>query len=225
MKHFFPKSALGTLLLLLALTAVRAQVYSKVGTANRNILNAKESRAGLVGEPYLFRDFKKAAVKFAGGTSSPGFYEIKYDQLEELVVTKGKDAEDELTFSDPVAEFKFDDSGRLFRNGYNAVDKSTEKSFYEVIYDGKTQYLKRLTKVIIEAKEYNVATVTKKIENETALYIAKADKKPIAVKANEKTVLKALGKEAEISKYIKDNKLNLKSDADMIKLLTYYDTL
>lgn len=202
-----------------------AQVYSNVATANRNIMNAKESRAGLVGEPYLYKDFKKAMVKFGGGASSPGYYEIKYDQLEEAIVVKGKGIDEELAFSDPVVEFKFDESGRLFRNGFSPVDKATEKSYYEVLYDGKTKYLKRSTKVIIEAKEYNSATVTKKIEDDSALYIAKEDKKPLSVKANEKSVLKVLGKEAELSKYIKDNKLNLKNDGDMGKLLAYYDTL
>jgi len=226
MKKMHSKNTYIVLVLMFVAGIASAQPgFNKVQTANRNILNTKQSRAGLVGEPYLYKDFKKAMVKFNGGTSSPGYYEVKYDQLEDILVVKGKDIDEELTFSDPVAEFKFDDNGRIFRNGFNAVDKATDKSYYEVLYDGKVKYLKRIGKVIIEAKEFNSATVTKKIENDIVLYLVKEDKTPMSVKANEKSVLKVLGKETELSKYIKENKLNLKNDADLGKLLAYYETL
>lgn len=198
--------------------------FNKVQTTNRNVLNAKESRDGIVGDPYLYKDFKKAFVKFNSGNSTPGYYEIKYDQLDDVILVKGKGTDEELSFSDPVVEFQFDDGKKLFRNGFSPVDKANEKSYFEVIYDGKTKYLKRNTKVIIEAKEYNSATTIKKIEKDEAFYIAK-DNKLVTIKANEKSLIKTLGKDIELSKYIKDNKLNLKEDADMGKLLAYYDTL
>lgn len=215
----------GTLVTLILLTAKfnYAQVYNTVNTANKSIINSKESRAGLVGDPYLFPTYQKAFVKFGNQNSKSAIYEIKYDQLEDVLAVKGTGTE-EYSFNDPVTEFKFEESGRLFRSGFGALGKATEKSFYEVIYDGKTKLIRRNIKVILEGKEYNSATVTRKVEGDIANFVVREDQKLIPVKINEKSIVAALAK-PELSKYIKDNKLNLKEDADLVKLFTYYDSL
>ena len=200
-----------------------AQGYNGMNSGNASVIRAKESRANLVGDPYLYPIYKKAYVKFGSGSTNSAVYEVKYDQLEDMLAVKGAGTE-EYSFNDPVVEFKFQDENRIFRSGFAPVGKAVEKSFYEVVYDGKTKFLKRDAKVIIEGKEYNSATITKKVESDVAYYIVKPDGKPVAVKANEKSIVAELGK-PELSKYIKENKLNLKDNADLVKLFTYYDSL
>jgi len=197
-----------------------AQVYSTVNSASRNAINSKESLSGLEGEAYLYKDYKKAFVRFANSKTS--LYDIKYDQLGDEVVVKDE-AGQELTFSETVLEFKFQDDKRVFRNGFAPIGKNTEKSFYEVLFDGKVKYLTKVGKMIMETKGYNTAAV-KKIVDDTQYFIVKQDGKPEVVKNNEKSILSALGK-PELSAYVKTNKLNLKNNEDVAKLLVYNDSL
>ncbi len=195
------------------------QVYSTVNSASRNAINSKESLAGIEGEAYLNKDFQKAFVRFANSQTS--LYEIKYDQLADEVVVKG-DKEQELAFNETVLEFKFQDSKRVFRNGFSPEGKSTERSFYEVLFDGKVKYLKKIHKSIIQATGYN--TITRKIMDDVRYYIVLADSKLQPVKNNEKSILAVLA-EPKLSDYAKANKLNLKNDEDVAKLLAYNDSL
>ncbi len=198
-----------------------AQVYNQVNSASRNTINSKESLAGLVGDAYLYNDFKKAFVRFPNAVASP--YEIKYDQLADEVVVKGEGTQ-EFAFSDPILEFRFQDTKRTFRSGFASTSpKTSEKSFYEIIFDGNVKYIKRAAKVVIEARVYNGLAV-KKIEEDNAYFIVKPGGNPEPVKNNEKSILAALGK-PELSEYVKKNKLNLKNDEDVAKLLAYNDSL
>lgn len=201
-------------------TTSYAQVYSTVKSASKNAVNSKESLAELVGEPYLYKDFKKAFVRFPG--VEPALYEIKYDQLADEVVAKGE-GDSEYAFTNQVSEFKFQDSKKVFRNGFAPVGKSTERSFYEIIFDGKVKYIKRAAKTVIEGKVYN-GPVTKKVEEDYSYYLVKDGSRPELVKNNEKSILAALNK-PELNAYVKTNKLNLKNDEDVAKLLAYNDSL
>ena len=198
-----------------------AQVYSQVNSPSRNAVNSKESLTSLVGEPYLYKDFKKAFVRFSNAATSP--YDIKYDQLADEIVVKGEGTQ-EYGFSDPILEFRFQDTKKTFRSGFASTSpKTSEKSFYEIIFDGNVKYIKRAAKVVIEARVYNGAAI-KKIEEDNAYFIVKPRGNPEPVKNNEKSILAALGK-PQLSEYVKTNKLNLKIDEDVAKLLAYNDSL
>lgn len=196
-----------------------AQVYNTVNSASKNAINSKESLADIEGDPYLSKDYQKAFVRFANSVTS--LYEIKYDQMADEIVVKGENGQ-ELAFSETVLEFKFQDSKRIFRNGFSPEGKSTERSFYEVLFDGKVKYLKKNHKSIIEAKGYN--TMTKKILEETKYYVVSPDGKLQVVRNNEKSILAAVG-QPKLADYAKENKLNFKNDADVAKLLAYNDSL
>lgn len=73
---------------------------------------------------------------------------------------------------------------------------------------------------------YNDTDQNKKYVTVKKFYILNKDKKYIAVKLKQKTILKALSdKTKELKKYIKSNHLNLKEEKDVIKLLSYYHSL
>lgn len=190
---------------------------------DRQTIRAKRTDADFEGSPYLFSDWQKAVVKFGPGIE-PSSSEVKYDLLADLLVLKGKDG-GEYEFKDQPKEFLLTSSKELYKNGFAPVDKFTEKTFYQIIYEGKVKFLKKTTKTIIESKGYNTATVTRKIADDTQYYIVKADNKPIKVKYNEKSIFSTLGKGEELAKYCKENKLNIKSSDGIIQLLIYYDTL
>ena len=201
-----------------------AQVYRSVNMGgDRQTIRAKRTDTDFEGSPYLFSDWQKAVVQFGSGIE-PSSSEVKYDLLADLLVLKGKDGE-EYEFKDQPKEFLLTSTKELYKNGFAPVDKFTDKTFYQVIYDGKVKFLKKTTKTVIESKGYNTATVTRKIADDTQYYIVKAENKPIKVKYNEKSIVSALGKSEELTKYVKENKLDVKSSDGIIKLLSYYDTL
>ncbi|MGF1922770.1 MAG: hypothetical protein ACQUHE_01225 [Bacteroidia bacterium] len=198
-----------------------AQVYNTVNSPSKTAINSRESLASLVGEPYLYKDFKKAFVRFANANTS--LYEVKYDQLADELIVKGE-GDQEFAFSDPILEFKFQESKKTFRSGFAPTsNKTSEKSFYEILFDGNVKYIKRASKVIIEAKEYNGPSI-KKIDESNAYFIVKPGAAPEPVKNNEKSILSVLAK-PELAAYVKTNKLNLKNDEDVAKLLAYNDSL
>ncbi|MFC1222709.1 hypothetical protein ACFE6N_02805 [Pedobacter sp. BG31] len=201
-----------------------AQVYRNVNMGgDYQTIRAKRTDADFEGSPYLFSDWQKAVVQFGAGIA-PSSSEVKYDLLADLLVLKGKDGE-EYEFKDQPKEFLLTSLKELYKNGFAPVDKFTDKTFYQVIYEGKIKFLKKTTKTIIESKGYNTATITRKIADDTQYYIVKADNKPIKVKYTEKSIFATLGKSEELARYCKENKLNIKSPDGIIKLLSYYDTL
>jgi hypothetical protein len=200
-----------------------AQVYGNVNMGgDRQTIRAKRTDADFEGSPYLFSDWQKAVIQFGTGIE-PSSSEVKYDLLADVLVLKGKDGE-EYEFKDQPKEFLLTTTKELYKNGFAPVDKFTDKTFYQVIYDGKVKFLKKITKTVIESKGYNTATVTKKITDDTNYYIVK-DNKPTKVKYNEKSIIAALGKTEVLTKYTKENKLDIKSTDGIVKLLSYYETL
>ncbi|GGI28942.1 hypothetical protein [Pedobacter mendelii] len=207
--------------LLFASIGLHAQVKT-VGTY-KNLITVKESRSDLEGSPYLYPEWEEATVKFSAGIN-PLTENVKYDLLEDIVVAKGANDE-EYSFNDMPTEFVLTNSKEIYRNGFPPMDSMTEKTFYQVIYDGKVKFLKKLSKTVIESKGYASASVTKKVSETINYYVLTKDKKFLKVKNNEKSIIAALGNGDALGKFINDNKIDLKSNDGIIKLLTFYDGL
>ncbi len=177
------------------------------------------------GTPYLQQDWATGSIKLINGSELSGI-ELLYDQVNDELIFKGENGQMQA-FAQPVLEFtiKTDNGNRTFKKGYDAVDEATLNSFFEVLADGKTQLLKRTTKTIFEERPYGSASKVKTFSTNDAYYIAKANK-PVKFRRDKKSVLLAFSDKAdELDKYIKVNKLNLKDDADLTKLVTYYNEL
>src|SRR6476661_1668473 len=201
-------------------------------TVNAQYLNDYQGRPVLtkkytdvIGEPYLNTDWKDAIVKLADNRTLSNV-PLKYDLVEEKpVFTDNKGTV--LDFVDEVREFKFEAGTEvfLFRNGYKPVDNRGSKQFYQVIYDGGIQLLKRVNASIMETRAYNSATSTKTITPQAQYFLVK-DNQPVKIKKDKKAVLDFLSDKApKLETYIKDNQLNLKNDSDLVKLLAYYSTI
>lgn len=184
----------------------------------------------VTGSPFLYDDWAPGTVKFAD-QKQINIKDLKYDLLNDILLFKNE-KEEVMEVAEPVLAFTITyakDSKtvqRTFRSGFKASNDNTAQSFYEILFDGQTKLTKRTGKTIVEEKEYNATTATRKLIDKPSYFIVKATNMPIAISKNEKSVLSALeDKTTELKTFIKDNKLNLKNDVDLIKLLTYYDEL
>lgn len=228
MKRLFLYFAVTLGILILETNTVSAQINNRIGVdQSGTLLRVKNTDFdNVVGSPYLLKDWANGNVKFVNANPIQNVA-LKLDLLENVLVVKGKDEVENL-FDTKVIEFTLNDpelgKARLFRAGFINSKNQAIPSYLEVLYDGKTKFLVREVKTIIESKGYNTSTVTKNIDSSLEYYISKANNAVTLVKLNEKSILTVLDK-PELAKYVKDSKLNLKDIPDIVKLLQYYDSL
>lgn len=181
------------------------------------------------GSPYFANSWIKGSVMMTNGKHYAGV-DLKYDQVADELLFKNAKGE-MLNFVDPVKEFKLiiadEPDARIlfFRNGYKPAADATAKTFYQIMSDGETPLVKRLTKKVMEIKPYGSATIIKTFEEVQTYFVIKSGL-PVKVRKDKKALLAVLGDyNNELEEFIKTNKLNLKSDADFIMLMTYYNSL
>lgn len=222
MKHWF----LSGLLLLAGLAKVAAQggVYLK-GVDGRPFF--EKSYVDVQGSPYLQDDWAKGNVELKNGISYKNV-DLKYDEVQDVLLFKNEKNEP-LAFIQAVKSFtitsKQGNEQLLFRNSFSPVKGATAASYYQVLADGAVQFLVRRAKKIREDKAYGSATTVRTIEAYVNYFIAK-NGVPVNIKKSEKSVLEAIGGDsAALEAYIKSNKLNLKNEEDITKLVVYYNGL
>lgn len=183
------------------------------------------------GSPFLTENWAQGNVKFVNGRVLTNIA-LKYDQVKDELLFKGKDNE-EYYFSDLISEFDISyaktqgDVKQRFINGFTPSKNLTEKSFYEVLVDGKVRLLKRSNKTITETKEYNAATTVKEINENVAYYIGKAGDAAALKKNDIKTVANLIDaqKSAAIIDYANKNNFNPKTEIGLRQIVNYYNTL
>jgi hypothetical protein len=179
----------------------------------------------MVGDPYLFADWKPATVKFASGKVFKDM-QVKYNLVDDKLRLKGETGEP-MNFVDQVAEFRISSTnGELqYRNGFNPVGNYTAYTFYEIIFEGKIKLLKKVSKTIIETQDYNSPSMVKNIDEQTHYFLVKNDQltefKPV-----KKAVVELLkDKQDLINSYISSSKVDFKSDDSLKALFYYYNSL
>jgi hypothetical protein len=181
------------------------------------------------GSVFLNEEWNSGMVKTESDKVYKDLY-LKYNQLEDQVYYKGTDNES-MIFNDPIKEFIFTNfkdipgNNLVFRSGYPSAQNSTKKSYFQVLTDGNTQFLKRTLKELIESKEFNSATVNRRfVENQK--YYLYLNGKIVSVKKDKKLLLAALAnKQTELNIYISNNILNLKEESNIIKLIDYFNSI
>jgi|LauGreDrversion4_2_1035121.scaffolds.fasta_scaffold02251_10 hypothetical protein len=179
------------------------------------------------GTPFLVDTWTKAIVRLKSNGNFSNI-SVKYDLVEDQLLFRDVKSDQPMEFIDQVLEFKLiadDESWSIFKKGFKASDGNTSNNFYQVLYDGGTQLLKRKVKKVIEDRPYSSAVTVKTFQEIETYYLAKANE-PLKIKKDKKQILTVLADHAaELEKYIQENKLNVKEDEDLIKLIAYYNTL
>lgn len=186
---------------------------------------AEKTVENIVGNPYLFSDYKTATVKFANGKVFKDM-EVKYNQVDDKLLLKGETGEP-MTFVDQVAEFRIptSKSESLYRNGFKPVANNTEKTYYEVVFEGTIKLLKKVNKTIIESQNYNSPSVVKNIDEQTHYYLVKNDQL-VEFKPNKKAILELLKDKADlVNKFISGTKVDFKNDESLKSIFVYYNGL
>ncbi len=109
-------------------------------------------------------------------------------------------------------------------------DNDGEFLFAQVLYQGGSNVYKRYQKEFVRANYEGGYSADRKYDefaDKSELYFSKQnDEKFYRVRKSKKQILEAFpGDEDAISSYIKAEKLDLKKEEDVVKLLKYYDSL
>ncbi|MDQ3683715.1 MAG: hypothetical protein M3352_11700 [Bacteroidota bacterium] len=139
-----------------------------------------------------------------------------------IYTVKGQD----LICAIPISQIIFDSydatwSGAIFKNGYPFINKQNDKSFYQVLSEGKATLLKYYAIQWFDDKPYNTTNITR-IYTKVELYYLYLNGEIFKLEKNNGNLLKLL---AATANYISTQKLNLKKEEDVIKLVAYYNSL
>ena len=112
-----------------------------------------------------------------------------------------------------------------FRTGYPAIDNKTPNNFYIVLADGKCALLRSVEKRLTQRKNEISGQVFNDYETiENYFLFSKGEMKHL--KKDKDFILSELAdKQQEVNKFIQDNKLNLRNNDHLVKLLEYYNGL
>jgi hypothetical protein len=208
-----------------------AQISNIPGVGNE-VLRLKKYE-DITGSPYLYTDWKSGTVIDKNGKSYPNAL-IKYDAYGDAVELNQEGTvmilNNEL-YQTFVLNFADNTTNKvtkqMFRSGYTQIPGFGAKAYFEVLSEGAVMALKRYDIKFVEevVNSYGTATATKRFQRTDRYFLLK-DNKAVEFKLNSKSILGALGdKQAELDKYIAKEKLKLKTEDDLKKLMAYYNSL
>ena len=200
--------------------------------AGNNVL--KESQyTNVQGSPYLYADWKSGAILDTNGKLSENMM-IRYDSYRDEVQFL-KDGRTLVIDPSLVPEFYFVTTNEetkkieniLFRNGFN-VEGYKKLNYFQVIYSTGIHYLRKFKTEYIEeaASSFGTNEQIKRFERTESEFLINKDGSVVKVGKNRKELVSSFGNYAgQMKTFIKENKLNVKSDVDLNKILRKFEAL
>lgn len=170
------------------------------------------------GSPYLLDNWEKGSVTLASGKKFENL-DLKFDQVINQVIFQDVDGSMKA-FSQPIVAFTIgkDINEHQFQRGLDGV-------FYEKLASGKVTLWKKNHKTIIDEKPYGSASVQRNVLNNNTYYVGDVAQLT-KIKTDKKSVLELLADKAvDIEAYMKKEKLNPKTENDLVRVIFYYNGL
>lgn len=174
------------------------------------------------GSPFLTPEYKFAKVEIPSGKSVSNV-PVKFNILSNamMIQKEGRDMKLDAFKTVVYTEYQTDGSEKqiIFKNGYPAVDKQTEKSIYQVLSTGATvELIKFMSQKVEDAATLGDYSRREIVTSEQYyLYTKNGTIKRIKGKKDFTETLPELS--AKISEIITTNSLKLKSEADITLLV------
>ncbi len=190
----------------------------------RNTLDGKnDSQLNVVGSPYLNENFQKGIVTIAD--KSFDSY-IRYNGLKDIFEIQNQIGEISALMRRPDIKITLDGKLHKIENYLDENDMAKQRYFI-ILNEGETLFLKNEG---IEFKDAEKASSSYSQSKPASLvpfekyYIKKGDTQAIEVRLRKNSVLHAIDDE-RAENYVKENKLKLKNEEEVIQLVNYYNSL
>jgi hypothetical protein len=152
----------------------------------------KPENSEVLGSPFLLPKFVKGVIYLLNGKKEENDL-LNIDLYSNKLVYQ-EDGQT-LVVINAVKEFVLkpsDDLTLLFRNGFQAVDKNTAATFYQVLEQGNVSLLKLTRKIIKDKKEFNQAPA-KEFDEVDTYYLVKNEGAPVKFRKDRSSVIAAIG--------------------------------
>jgi hypothetical protein len=186
--------------------------------------------ADVAGTPCFIADYKFGNIVLAQGRTFVNV-QMKIDLVSQETRFVSSNGVEGYISAGMVKEIKFADTTAegiiqyTFRTGFPAIDKQNENNFYQVLADGKCGFVKSISKKVNERKSELSGEIAKDFETTENYYLfIKGEMKRIK-KDKDFFATEFADKKAEVSLFIQSNKLNVKNNDHVIKLVNYYNSL
>lgn len=190
------------------------------GESLDNLLNEDAVK----GSPYLNKAFISGEVivdnyRFVGVPLRYNIYndDIEYEEGDKI-----------LAIANPLTVKRVIINETPFVYSSYIISNAEAKGYFELLSDGEVQVLKKYKIVYImgkAAQAYTTAEPPRFVSVPSQLYVKFGDSSAQNFK-KAKSILKLFGDQMdEMQSYLKQEKLNIKKEGDLIKLITYYNSL
>jgi hypothetical protein len=187
---------------------------------------------GVRGTPFFSEKWQKGSVTMKNGKKIDKL-DLKIDLFNHDVIMKRPNGDSIIIFAHTVDQVSLDDlndgSVHVFKKSGSFKEAGPKDAFVEVLYEGKYTLLAERKKTIVKASytgAYNTGKPYDEFKDEIAYYLKKQDKNPIKIKLSRKSVLDELeNHQGELKSFISKENIDFKNEMDVVKVLTYYDSL
>lgn len=160
-------------------------------------------------------------------------YPVKYDFGSDLAEIK--DTKNDTVVYVPghqIREFEVyspqEKKVHVYINEFKYTKKAYPPVFYELLAAGKMELLKKIKVVLIKANYNSTLDVGSKTDTKSLrfeLFVYNGKEMIKLIKSKKKILALLEDKKEQINQYIKDEKISVKKEEDLIKLFTYYNSL
>jgi hypothetical protein len=185
----------------------------------------------VIGDTYLGTNWRKSAIQLYKDERVIQGYSVRYDIYTDALDVK-TDKGIKVLEGKRIRSFSWLDSSRLdpvyFVNARDyKLDNTPLTGFFEVLADGAVPLFKR-TNLRVKKADYNVSfdvgSRDDKILKEVTYFVGEG-KSVVELSPAKKKVLSIFGsKSDEMEKYIDENNLSAKKEADLVKIFQHYNT-
>ncbi|MGN7987412.1 hypothetical protein ACTJKC_08730 [Pedobacter sp. 22226] len=228
MKNLFQKTIVLSSVFVLPYLAGHAQLGVNLQLANNDVNYSGNTTKGNNDVSYLYETWNKGSVKLSNDSLYKGM-NLMYDLSNDRLIFKADNDLPQL-FKLAVKEFTITSSenggaSKKFKSGYPSIDGGNEKTFYEILSEGKITLLKRVQMKRVDEREAGMLYSVKKMKPVDTYFIEKAGKLE-KIKRERSAIYPLLSQnKAEVDSYISSNKLNIKKDSDLSVLFDHFNTL
>lgn len=228
MKNLFQKTVVLSSAFILPYLASHAQLGVNLQLANNDVNYSGNTTKGNNDVSYLYETWNRGSVKLANDSLYKGI-NLMYDLSNDRLIFKSDNGLPQL-FKLGVKEFTISSpenggTSKKFKSGYPSIDGGNEKTFYEILSEGKIPLLKRVQMKRVEEREAGMLYSVKKMKPIDTYFIEKAGKLE-KIKREKSAIYSILSKDKiEVDNYISSNKLNIKKDGDLAILFDHFNAL
>jgi len=190
-------------------------------------ISKEDDLNNITGNPYLLKDWCDGVVRFSSGRTVNQF-KLKFDCLKNMLLLQfnGNAFATESKVQEFVMYPKNKDS-LLFRRGFPQTDKTSENTYFQLLWQGKASLLRLPARNVIEEKQ--IVTVNGRISRrmEEAEYYYLYQNGALTLLPADRVALPELfaDKKQPVAEFIAARQLKMHNPDDFVQVVKKYNEL